>query len=298
MNSDDLSGMLLAAASQTPPHVREFLTSGKFEKFLTQLEGDLVLHVDVANNVGTELLMVLLGITDPKALPDNLERRALVPKALVQRVMEEVNKGIFVPLGNITRGVLPVTQLTRPVENKHEAQWVNVASQPKAPPPPPLNIPAYATPQPFVPPSTPIQAPPVSINMLQSGTPASSPIRATIAETRSQPFATPVAKPSQPPVQIPGAGAQEYLRPPTPIHDPSPPSVATRTYVGDAALASGGATPVAPQERKIPIAYQTVVPGTAPSQPIQPQAYTRPYMPSASPPPHIPGSDPYREPIE
>lgn len=310
--------VLTRAYAAAPAHIQSYLSSGKLESFCLSLGQRFNIHADLLDQIARELVLTLLGLTNPKDLIVNLSVEAKVPSLLLSPVVEEMNKNIFEPLRQETK--IGLEQTPQPsgassvphVPPSHETQWVSVAPQKTMPAQqsrePSLSVPAYtANQQQYTPP--PVQTLPISVNMLQGGTPASplpTQVHATVPETLPQTFATPTENQSPSSAQIPGAGVQEYPRVSTPVQSPPPqvfPStqppltVAARTYVGNAAPASGSAAAVTPQERKIPAAYQAVVPSAVPSQPVQTQTYTRPYMPPANLQDHVPGNDPYREPI-
>lgn len=292
-----ISDFLLEAYSRAPEAVRDFVSSGRFDAFLEKLQAQTNLHVDVFGKVSNEILMMLLGITEPVDFPTNLKNEAGVPDELVPAIIDATNEGIFIPirtqmrgesspgaptaLGGITEPAYQ--QAPSPLETFHAA-------------PTPVPTPSPAPEAPIVPPQ-----------------PAPSPLE-TFHATATAPTPTPVPVPPHPvpvpevvvaPIQ-PQPSPLETFHAAPPIPQPAPvisapipasvpqapvAPVPMRTMAQDLATAENPSAPVPPPQT-MPVPPAPPAPATAPAP-----AQNVPSMQEVHDDLKKYGIDPYREPF-
>jgi hypothetical protein len=188
--------LLKEAYDAAPPYIQDFIVSGKFDAFMAELQGKLTIHADIANGVSNEILMMILGLTEPKEFVESLVKHAGVDPKLVGPIVEETNKAVFIPLQEQTR-----------------AQRVTDTppATPRPTPPPSAYVPpAPPAPEPIPVPTPPIQEIPIvpSMRTMASdveqinggGVPAARPY--TIPGSAPTPPPAPVSAPVPPPAPI------------------------------------------------------------------------------------------------
>jgi hypothetical protein len=136
---------LAAAYSAAPKHIQDFIYSGNLLHFLEQIRSTHDLPIDKMDKLAKEIVMTLVGILEPAELPINLRVEVDLPEELVNPIVEDVNRLIFVPLGQQTRHQPETLPPQAPTPVPHGTQWVNVGAPPVIPTPVP---PSYQVPPP------------------------------------------------------------------------------------------------------------------------------------------------------
>ncbi len=87
-----------AAYDELPEAIRNAIAASKWEERLREISRDNKLHLDTAAQLETETMIVLLGLEDSAAFPANVERELKLTHADAQKIVKEVDDGIFVPI--------------------------------------------------------------------------------------------------------------------------------------------------------------------------------------------------------
>lgn len=98
MNQKDTSGILLENYKVAPKAVQTFISSGALDKFIQETQAKYKLHIDVAGRLSNEILLVLLGVTDPNELPKNVLNEALISEADFASLFKDINDWVFLPI--------------------------------------------------------------------------------------------------------------------------------------------------------------------------------------------------------
>lgn len=210
----DPKSVLADAFAQAPEPVQAFISSGKYEAFLEELRTAQNLHVDVVNLVSDELLMMLVGMSEPLELAENLKSEAGLTDEQTAAVIDAANREIFVPLRN---------SVVQPE-----------ASSPAREPLVPMPAPIASPPTPPVPVTTVKEAPPPP----PVATIAPEPVQPSISSVRTMAHDVEAIKEGSAPEPVPYR-APEPLVPapvaPTPIITPAAPAMSSPRPVVTAA---------------------------------------------------------------
>jgi hypothetical protein len=98
--------LLTQAYRAAPTHIRKFIDSGKLEAFVRELQVSAGLHVDQADVVARELLMMILGIEDPNTFISTLQNELGLEPSKLDRIVADINNKIFIPLRRETEAAL------------------------------------------------------------------------------------------------------------------------------------------------------------------------------------------------
>lgn len=291
---------VLAVAYQTAPaHIKAYLDSGQLADVVLHLQNTYGLHIDVTEKVAKELVLTLLGIVPPTEFPINLRVVAKIQEAYIEPIVSDVNRLIFIPLGEQTR--IGETEPPAQVQAKPSGtEWVNVTAS-TAPAVPPVNTgvpslvpqvapaPSYGAP-PAPAPSTSYQQPatPASVTRRvptgyesvlkeqntgasQTPPPVPPPVASPVYQPQAQQFSPPAPTPQ---VAPPPSQSPRFEEPATPSASPlSTFHMQARTMAEDMAVArqGGDVPPKVPEYQPTP---------NTPSSPPVPQSP----RPTAPPP--------------
>lgn len=287
---------LLTGYNAAPKPVQEFISSGKFTEFMQALQAKLGIHIDVADKVSNELLLVLLGLSDATELPDNLIKTGLDDE-LVEPVIDGVTTVVFGPLREeVLKSAAMPAPLPTPRTSQPQVPPISITAPAPAPaawPPKPEPMPA-----PVVPPPPPRPEPPLALR----------PTPPPIPQTPPVPVPPPAPQPTMRTMvqDVEGMPNGDMPPPPKPISAPMIASPKPAAPVGMRAYAAMPArpTPTPPVVLPPPIVIPpapTITPPSASPQTPPAKAPTISPTPSAEEVAHglkQYGVDPYREPIE
>lgn len=211
---------ILAAFEQAPPYVKELVNSGKYTEFMNKVRILGNYHADVLGNISDEILMMLLGMSEPVELMDNLQKEAGITQEEAGMIVDLANDEIFGPLReSLKKGSesAPV-QAPRPalVETPAVATgYYPDPTRPNAPAPAPLPVPPPAP--------IPVPVPPAPVAQAPIPPVAPPPMRTMVQdiEQMGQGGATP------PPVvaQMPPVSPSAIPTPVRPAPEPPPPYI-------------------------------------------------------------------------
>lgn len=219
MTTDEQTLFLQQAFAQAPEYVRSYISSGKYDAFTEKIKTVGSFTEDVQSIISNEVLMMLLGMSEPQELATNLVQEAGITAEEADAVVVLANTEIFTPIQNEAQKA-PASIAPRP----------QASSAPQAPIVP---VPSIATPppvQPYVPP-VPIPAPqpqalPIvpemrtmahDVEAMKNGVPQAKPIPAQ-STPAPVPQTAPIPVQPTPPVVPPevGMGARPVTAPTTP----------------------------------------------------------------------------------
>ncbi len=86
---------LYQAYQNAPAPAKAYIDSGKLEAFVEYLRTRMNLTAEQALKASNELVLALLGITDPLLLADNLEEGQELPSDVAKAIAQEAQKQIF-----------------------------------------------------------------------------------------------------------------------------------------------------------------------------------------------------------
>jgi hypothetical protein len=98
MNPNEQTEFLSQALAQAPAYIQSFIQSGKYETFLEKVKAISTFNTDVQVKISNEILIMLLGMSEPKELIDNLKREAGITDIQAEAVVVLANDEIFTPL--------------------------------------------------------------------------------------------------------------------------------------------------------------------------------------------------------
>lgn len=217
--------------AQAPTYVQDFIRSGKYEEFLTELRTQENMHIDVLDIVSDEILMMLLGMSEPLMLADNLKEEAVLTDEQTAAVIALANQRIFMPLQESMRNPVQKPQVSIVREQAPSTPSAPLVRTPEvlapassvmipepvvaAPVPAPVFVPP---PAPIIPPEPTVPVAPVEhtmrtmahdIEAMQGGT-LPAPVHYTAPTPRSQPvYQAPVAPSAPAPLPTPLPSAPE-----------------------------------------------------------------------------------------
>lgn len=262
----------IAQVMQTlPPVIRDYLAQGKYTQVARNLTTKYGLRVDQSGVLEREMMLLLMGIDNPDAFAQSLIEDARIDKDTLDKIMQDVNTQIFIPLRREeqqSKSSAPQPQSVKPATPVAVAQ---VVSRPAAP------LPPHVAP---LPPKTVMPT-------------ASSRPTGTLGDVVRSVIAAPAALKSDALLEDheePHIELSEVLRPVG--HDAASPSAVSFKVEPQAPVMArqpmSGAIPAnlpgavaAPAARPAPIAPKAELPQQAPIAPIK--SY---------------GADPYREPVD
>lgn len=253
MGEKDLSDLLLRAYEAAPPPIQHYIDEGKLNAFMSNLQGRLNLHLDIADAVSNQVLLALLGVSELPRLATALREDAGVPDAHIATIVEEANRSIFQPLQDELRKqqeedeTVDVSDLpTIPVQARTivlpstgpTAQplgsVVDLAGRPVPAPAAPIMVPTAPTPAPpppaYIPPApAPIARPAQDVPTMRTmqhdvetmkeggGVPEPGPYRAPAQVSAPVPSPAPMPAPTQAPFVPPTPVTPPAPRPPQPV---------------------------------------------------------------------------------
>ena len=236
----DTTAVIEQALETAPPYIREYLRSGKYAAFIEDVRLIGNYHVDTLGIISDEVLMMLLGMSDPRELAESLKREAKLTDEQIGLIISLANDHIFTPLRSEARkeevpnetvgkvsaaplvgppslsGVSPAALSTPasipgyPPDPTRPAQGAPVAAAPLSVPPP---VPLMATPEPMPLPVRP--APPTMAE------PIATPTMRTMAHDVE------AMKDGQPPAPLPYTGGAPAVAAPRPEPVAAPPVVSS-----------------------------------------------------------------------
>src|SRR3989344_3857363 len=81
-----------------PPVVRNYLGQGKYTTVAKILMAKYGLRIDQGGVLEREIMLLLMGVDDPTEFAQALAEEARLGQEVVQRIAQDVNDQIFVPL--------------------------------------------------------------------------------------------------------------------------------------------------------------------------------------------------------
>lgn len=81
-----------------PPPIRHYLGQGKYSAVANQLMIKYGLHIDQGGILEREIMLLLMGIDNPDEFTKTLAEEAKLDQQTVNRIVQDVNAQIFVPL--------------------------------------------------------------------------------------------------------------------------------------------------------------------------------------------------------
>ncbi len=159
----DTPSLLAQAFAQAPGYIQDFVRSGKYDGFLEKVRTTENLHIDVLDTVSDEVLMMLLGMSEPQELTDNLKKEAGLTDAQADSVIAIANREIFAPLQE---------------ELRESQSSAGEASAPETPVIPVSPVPAALSPAPAPAAPPPVLAPVPSPLAEQTPAPVPAPVPA------------------------------------------------------------------------------------------------------------------------
>lgn len=124
-----LDGNVAQVMQTLPPSIRNYLAQGKYTAVAKGLMTKYRLHIDQANVVEREIMLLLMGIDNPDEFVKSLIEDAKLDQQTVNGIVQDVNAQIFVPLRD---------------EMRKGPQKVNIQPQTPRPQQSPANAPKYA----------------------------------------------------------------------------------------------------------------------------------------------------------
>lgn len=223
MEDNETKSAILSAFNASPAVVREFITSGKLEQFLSGLQTEAAIPATAMESVSNEVLFALLQIQEPEELEEGLKEEGDVPEEIV---------------GTIVAKVTELVMRLLPEEPSEEA--ASAAAKPSTP------SPAVRAPHTPLPGPKPILGVPGTKSVsLTSPLPS---VRQATPMPPSQP-AMPAARPQARTMASDVEAVQAPMQPapkpaaPRPVHAPSAPATPARPVVPSVS----SARPAAPE---------------------------------------------------
>lgn len=307
-----------------PPPIRNYLAQGKYTAVAKGLMTKYGLHIDQANVLEREIMLLLMGIKNPDEFVQTLATEARLGQQAIGSIVQDVNAQIFIPLRQEMMRAAP--QAPQPTEPHRVA--------PLPPRPPQVNapVPRYIPPKPPVPPRPPVPTP-HALNIPTPKLPPQSPQQMPPARHLENKIPPPPPPPPASPVP-PKPVAAVPSAPPAPKAAPLPPKTVLprpagafggggpRTALADVLAQVTKPKPIAPEVPAKPAEPVKLLEDheephiefkkTAPPPPNLPGAMLpiepKPVLPAPKPTPPIPPTppappkqyqaDPYREPID
>src|SRR3989344_3095661 len=100
-----------------PLPIRKYLASGQYSVVAQNLMRKYALHIDQGGILERELMLLLMGIEDPEEFASSLKSEAAIPEEMMLRIMDDINREVFVPLRQEEVKVgMGSAQPTKPVE--------------------------------------------------------------------------------------------------------------------------------------------------------------------------------------
>lgn len=111
------SSLIAEAFAQAPDYIQSFISSGKYEEFIERVRATENIPQEALGTVSDEILMMLLGMTEPQALPENLQNEAGLTKEQAASIVARTNRDIFAPLQEeIQKTALQIPIVTPPLQ--------------------------------------------------------------------------------------------------------------------------------------------------------------------------------------
>jgi hypothetical protein len=92
---NEITKEIEAKLAQLPPDVRNAIEASDFEQKVGQIGQAHGLHIDQIELLGTEVYMVMLGMTNPDEFAQNVEKEVRVSKEQAAKIAEDVNTKIL-----------------------------------------------------------------------------------------------------------------------------------------------------------------------------------------------------------
>ena len=81
-----------------PPVIRDYLSKGKYTAVARELMAKYSLHIDQSGILEREIMLLLMGIENPTEFTQALVEEAKIDKQVVDKIVQDVNTQIFIPL--------------------------------------------------------------------------------------------------------------------------------------------------------------------------------------------------------
>ena len=81
-----------------PPVIRDYLSQGKYTAVARELMAKYSLHIDQSGILEREIMLLLMGIENPTEFTKALVEEAKIDKQIVDKIVQDVNTQIFIPL--------------------------------------------------------------------------------------------------------------------------------------------------------------------------------------------------------
>lgn len=94
----DIEKLIKERAKLVPLPVQEVLISGTIEQVTKKMIDEFHLHLDIADTISNEVLLSLLGITEPKDLPEHIKKEAGLDEATTSKIVKFLNAELYAPL--------------------------------------------------------------------------------------------------------------------------------------------------------------------------------------------------------
>ncbi len=283
-----------------PPVVRDYLIQGKYTTVAKILMDKYGLRIDQGGVLEREIMLLLMGIDDPTEFAQALAEEARLGQEAIQRIAQDVNDQIFVPLqAEMRKG--GAGQQPRPV-GAPVPSYARPAQTPGVIGPPPQS-PSYFHLENKIP------APPKAMQGAVPVRPTQSSGRPPVSNSASLPPKSVLPRPAG--ASRPGLDPKRLLEDHEEPHidikgAETPLQQALRTVLPRPSVAPGVVGPPPPNLPGV-ITHPPLTPPTpiAPPQPPLPPTLPKPIPPAAPPappvspaPPKPYSADPYREPID
>jgi hypothetical protein len=135
-----------------PPVIRDYLSKGEYSIVAKNLMAKYGLHIDQSGILEREIMLLLMGIENPAEFIQALVGEAKIDRQVVNKIVQDVNAQIFIPLkeeemrsNNVTPKPLP----TKPSADEkfledHEEPHIEIPK--RTMPEPPANLPGALRP--------------------------------------------------------------------------------------------------------------------------------------------------------
>lgn len=81
-----------------PKYVQDYISDPDFKNVVRNIIGKYNLHIDVQGKIEAELVMLLLGVTEPKDFHTNLLREAGLESSVATALTKDINENIFMKI--------------------------------------------------------------------------------------------------------------------------------------------------------------------------------------------------------
>lgn len=95
---EDLKKKIQARFAELPEDLQKAIQSSDLSKKVQTIAQKYQLHIDQSGSLEDEILMAMLGFTDPGEFEQNIVEHARVPKEKAGELAADVGKGVFAPI--------------------------------------------------------------------------------------------------------------------------------------------------------------------------------------------------------